>query len=283
MDISRFAMDTASIPGSLDEKLNALTEAGFSRVSLWAKDLVDERAGGLNAAVARVKRSGLTICSFEVLRDFEGLSGQFLDYKLEIAKSMMKMMHQVGADLLLVSSSTTPQATGDIELIARHLQLLATLATPLGIRIGYEALSWGRCVSDYRTAWQAVQLADRANFGLVLDSYHLMALGTPLEPLDAIPMDKVFLVQLADAMWDQMTPLDDLIENSRHHRFFPGEGEHSVAVTELVERLEGAGYRGPYAFEVVNDDYLQCPPNLVASRARKAADWLAARLEHASN
>jgi sugar phosphate isomerase/epimerase len=275
MELTRFAVDTASIAGALDEKLAALAGAGFTRVTLSAKDLVGERSGGLEHAVRQVRASGLTVSGFEALRDFEGLASPHLEYKLDIAKAMLKMMQGVGADLLLVSSSTTPYATGDLDVIAKHLQLLSTLATPLGIRIGYEALAWGRCINDYQSAWEAVKRADRENVGLVLDSFHVFAQDTPLAPLSEIPMEKVFLVQLSDAMWDFMSALDELIETSRHHRVFPGEGEHNVAMRELVQRLERAGYRGDYSFEVSNDDSLQCPPAQVAARARKAADWLA--------
>lgn len=278
MELNRFSLDTAFLSGTLDERLSAVRAAGFSRITLWAKELVEERAGGVNVAVQNVRKSGLHVSAFQVLRDYEGLSGEYLEAKLEVAKSMLKMMQQAGADLLIVSSSTAPYATADLELIAKQLQLLSTLAAPLGIRIGYEALSWGRWVSDYPTAWQAVQLADRANIGLVLGTFHLFAQDTPLEPLDHIPMDKLFLVQLSDAMWDFELALEELVETSRHHRVFPGEGEHSVAVSELVQRLERAGYRGNYAFEVSNDEFMQCPPEQVAARARKAADWLCAQV-----
>ena len=34
---------------------------------------------------------------------------------------------------------------------------------PLGVRIGYEALSWGRHVNEFTQSWDAVALADHAN------------------------------------------------------------------------------------------------------------------------
>ncbi|MDN0081711.1 sugar phosphate isomerase/epimerase [Crenobacter sp. SG2305] len=278
MDRTRFAIDTASLAGSLSEKLGAAADAGFTRVALRAKDLVSEQSGGLDGAVQCLHDSRLAVCGFEALRDFEGLAGRFLDYKIDIAKSMLRMMQQAGADLLLVSSSTSPQASGEPEVIAQHLRLLATLATPLGIRIGYEPLAWGRNVSDYQAAWRVVKLADRENVGLVLDSFHLFARGLPLDDMYRIPMDKLFLVQLSDAMCDYVPALDEMVEISLHHRFFPGEGEHSVALLEMVGRLEAAGYRGAYAFEVANDDYQQCPPALVARRAAQSVDWLVGKL-----
>ena len=91
---------------------------------------------------------------------------------------------------------------------------------------------------------------------------------------DAIPGGRIFLVQLADYLWD----LDDLIETARHRRVFPSEGNHNVAIVDLVGRIERAGYRGDYSFDVVNDDYAHLPAAAVAARGRKAATWLCAQV-----
>lgn len=165
--------------------------------------------------------------------------------------------------------------------IDADLALLATLATPLGIRIAYEALSWGRWVNEYPTSWEAVKLADRENVGLLIDSYHILVRGTSLKHLDEIPAEKVSLVQLSDYMWDYLPTVADIIETAWHHRVFPGERSYSPAVAEIVQRLDKAGYRGDYIFEVFNDDYLQCPPAVIAARARKSAAWLVERVSGA--
>ena len=55
---------------------------------------------------------------------------------------------------------------------------------------------------------------------------------------------------------------------------FPGEGVHSEGLEQFVTKLDALGYIGDYSFDVYNDDYLQIPPEVVAARARQAADWL---------
>jgi 2-keto-myo-inositol isomerase len=196
-----------------------------------------------------------------------------LDYKIDIARSMFDMMRSVDAPLLIVASTTSPYASGDARKIADDLAMLGTLAAPPGIRIAYGAQAWGRWINEYTTAWEAVKLTDHANVGLAIDSFHVLARGTSREAFDAIPGDKIFLVQLSDYLWD----LDDLIETARHRRVFPSEGNHNVAIVDLVGRIEGAGYRGEYSFDVVNDEYLHLPAPLVAARGRKAATWLCAQ------
>jgi sugar phosphate isomerase/epimerase len=274
MDASRFAIDTAPLQGSLQHKLQAMSDAGFSRLTLWAQDLMSEQEGGLAQTVRTVRHSGMKVIGFEALRDFEGMSGRFLEYKIDLAKTMMRMMQQVGAELLVVSATTSPNAVGDLETTAAHLRLLSTLATPLGIRIGFEPLAWGRYVHDYHAAWQVVEMVNRQNVGLVLDSFHLFARGIPLDDLYRMPMHKLFLVQLSDAMSDYLPLLEEMVHISRHQRSFPGEGVHSMAVVDMLVRLEMAGYQGNYAFEVANDEFLTQDAASVASRAARSVDWL---------
>ena len=83
--IDDFGMDTISLAGPLPAKLRAIREAGFSQVMLSARDLVGHEQG-VDAAIAAVRKSGLRVTGFQVLRDFEGLSGQMHEYKVDIAK-----------------------------------------------------------------------------------------------------------------------------------------------------------------------------------------------------
>ncbi|MBP7565181.1 MAG: sugar phosphate isomerase/epimerase [Burkholderiaceae bacterium] len=272
--ISGFGMDTITLAGPLEAKLAAMKGAGFSQVMLKANDLVGHPQG-LDAAVAAVRASGLRGTGFQVLRDFEGLSGHLHSYKIDIAKSMLQMCAALGCKVLLCCSSTSQHATGDMDHIARDLRKLAMLALPLGINIAYEGLSWGRTINEYTTAWDAVARADCPNLGLGLDSYHIFAAGTSLEYIEDIDPAKIFLVQLADFMWQETPTFQDRMTTARTFRVFPGEGVHSDALVDLVQRLDALGYRGDYSFEVFNDDYLNLPLPVVAERARKSAVWLA--------
>ena len=270
--LTRFAMNTNTLAGTLEEKLRAVKGAGFGAIVLSGADLVGHR-DGVEEAVELVIGSGLRVLAFQMLHDFEGLSGHMLDYKIDIARSMFDMMRSVDAPLLIVASTTSPYASGDARKIADDLAMLGTLAAPPGIRIAFGALAWGRWINEYTAAWEAVKLANHANVGLAIDSFHVLARGTSRESFDAIPGEKIFLVQLSDYLWD----LDDLIETARHRRVFPSEGNHNVAIVDLVGRVERAGYRGEYSFDVVNDEYLHLPAPSVAARGRKAATWLAAQ------
>ncbi len=268
-----FGMDTISLAGPLEAKLKAIRDAGFSQVMLSARDVVGHPEG-LDAAVQAVKNSGLRVTGFQVLRDFEGLSGHLHEYKIDIAKSMLEMCAALGSKVLLVCSSTSVHATQDIDHLAADLRKLAMLAVPLGIKVAYEGLSWGRTINEFTTAWDVVFRADAPNLGIGLDSFHMLATQTSLDELDILDPEKIFLVQLADFMWQKIHSVEERISTARQFRVFPAEGVHSEKTADLVTRLYKLGYRGDYSFEVFNDDYQQLPLPTVAARAWKSALWL---------
>jgi len=279
--LNGFGMDTITMAGSLEAKLDAMKRAGFSQVMLMARDLVGH-PGGVPAAVATVQASGLRPTGFQVLRDFEGLSDHLHDYKVDIARSMLEMCAATGSKVLLACSSTSRHATSDLDLIARDLKKLAMMALPLGIRVAYEGLSWGRTINEFTTSWDVVCRADCPNLGIGLDSFHIFAAKTSLDAIEDLDPERIFLVQLSDFMWNETPTFEERMTTARTFRVFPGEGVHSDELADLVLRLERIGYRGDYSFEVFNEDYQQLPLEVVAQRARKSALWLHEDVLHRS-
>jgi sugar phosphate isomerase/epimerase len=84
-------MNTVTLAGDLDAKLDAISNAGFHAIESWAKDLT-AHAGGVAAASRAVRNSGLRISSFQLLRDFEGLPDAMLHYKLDTVKPIMEWL-----------------------------------------------------------------------------------------------------------------------------------------------------------------------------------------------
>ena len=274
MKIDEFGMDTISLAGPLEAKLRAISGAGFGQVMLSARDIVGHPRG-IEAAVQAVKDSGLRGTGFQVLRDFEGLSGGLHAYKVDIAKSMIEMCASLGCKVLLACSSTSSHAASDTAALARDLRKLAMLAIPYGVRIAYEALSWGRTINRFMQAWEVVCAADCANLGMGLDSFHIFAAKDELDDLELLDPQRIYLVQLSDFMWQETPTFEERMTTARTFRVFPGEGVHSEQLARLVVELDRLGYRGDYSFEVFNDDYQQLPLPVVAERARRAAVWLA--------
>ena len=273
MIFSDFGMDTASLAGSLEVKLAAVRGAGFSQVMISAADVVGH-PGGVAAGIRAVRASGLRVTGLEALRDFEGLSGQLHAYKVDIAKALLDVCGELGGRSLLVEASTSTHSDPNADAVARDLRKLALLAIPLGIRIAFKGVPWSRTLRDFRAAGDLVFRTACPNLGLSIDAFDVLAAGAAQDDLDAIDPEQIFLVQLSDYMWQEMRSPEEQTSTATHFRVFPGEGAHSEGLAGFVTKLDAIGYIGDYSFDVYNDDYLQIPPEIVAARARQAADWL---------
>src|SRR5947207_1284939 len=183
MKFDDFGMDTASVAGTLERRLEAIAAAGFVQVMISAADIVGYPQG--SAAGERVVRdSGLRVTGFEALRDFEGLDGQLHRYKIDVAKSMLTVCRDVGSNLLLVEATTSTHAVPDVERTANDLNKLAVLAIPLGIRIAYKPRLGSRAAPDLATAADIMFHAACPNLGLAIDSFDLLVTRTDPEEID---------------------------------------------------------------------------------------------------
>jgi len=273
MKFDDFGMDTASVAGTLERRLEAIAAAGFVQVMISAADVVGHPQG--SAAGARVVRdSGLRVTGFEALRDFEGLDGHLHRYKVDVAKSMLTVCRDVGGDLLVVEATTSTHAVPDLERTVTDLNKLALLAIPLGIRIAYKPRVGSRTAADLAAASDIMFHAACPNLGLAIDCFDVLVTRSAIEEIDALDPQQIFLVQLSDFMWNTIRSTAEQQATATHFRVFPGEGAHSEALANLVRRLDKHGYDGDYSFDVYNDDYLQMPAADVAERARRASEWL---------
>ena len=273
MNFAAFGMDTASLAGTLERKLDVISATGFSQVMISATDIVGYSKG--SAAGARLVRdSGLRVTGFEALRDFEGLDGQLHNYKMDVAKSMLTVCRDLGGDLLLVEATTSTHAAQDVARTAKDLHKLAMLAIPLGIRIAYKPRLGSCTAADLATASDIVYHAACHNLGLAIDAFDILVAHTADEDIDALDPTQIFLVQLSDFMWNAIRTTAEQQATATHFRVFPGEGAHSEALAKLVRQLDNLGYGGDFSFDVYNDDYLQMPAETVAERARRSSEWL---------
>ncbi|MFF3442769.1 bifunctional sugar phosphate isomerase/epimerase/4-hydroxyphenylpyruvate dioxygenase family protein [Streptosporangium sp. NPDC002721] len=257
----RTSIATVSISGTLTEKLVAIAAAGFDGVEIFENDLL-VCPYSPEEIRARAADLGLGIDLYQPFRDFEAVPAPVLAANLERAERKFRVMERLGADLLLVCSNVSPAAIGDDALAAEQLRRLAERAAEHGIRIAYEALAWGRHVNEYLHAWRIVRMADHPNLGTCLDSFHILSRGSDPIGIEAIPGEKIFFLQLADAPLLAM----DVLQWSRHYRCFPGQG--TLNVTGLVQHVLNAGYTGPLSLEVFNDHFRQ------ADTARTARDGM---------
>jgi 4-hydroxyphenylpyruvate dioxygenase len=252
---------TVSLSGSLDEKLRAIAAAGFDAVEIFENDLLS--FNGSPRDVGQLCRDlGLAICAFQPFRDFEGMPEPQRTRNFARVARKFDLMTELQTDLLLVCSNISPASLGGIDRAAADFHALGELAASHGMRVGFEALAWGRHVNDYRDAWEIVRRAGHASIGIILDSFHALAPGFPITAIHSIPADRIFLVQLADAPRLGL----DVLSWSRHFRCFPGQGD--LPVKAFMEAVLATGYDGTWSLEIFNDQFRS------GSAVRTATDGL---------
>jgi 4-hydroxyphenylpyruvate dioxygenase len=263
----RKAIATVSMSGTLREKLEAIAAARFDGYELFEPDLINysgspKELGALSADL------GLACELYQPFRDFEGLPDAVFKRNLTRAERKFDVMQDLGAQLMLVCSNTRPDALPEPERAAEQLYALAERAAKRNVRIGFEALAWGRHVNLFRQAWAIVKRANHPHLGLILDSFHTLSLKDDPSGIAQIPGDKIFFMQLADAPLLVM----DVLQWARHYRNFPGQGQFDLETFfELVLR---AGYTGPMSLEVFNDLFRESPNRGTAIDAMRSLVYL---------
>ncbi|MGC7094548.1 bifunctional sugar phosphate isomerase/epimerase/4-hydroxyphenylpyruvate dioxygenase family protein [Amycolatopsis lurida] len=259
----RTAIATVCLSGTLEDKLAAASAAGFDGVEIFENDLLASRLSpaGIRRHCADL---GLSIDLYQPFRDFEAVPPELFRANLRRAARKLDLMAELGTGTVLVCSSVSADAVDDDELAAEHLHALAELAGERGMRIAYEALAWGRFVNTYQRSWRIVRRAAHPALGLCLDSFHILSVGGDPAAIRTIPGEKIFFVQLADAPRLAM----DVLQWSRHHRLFPGQGEFDL--TAFTGHVLATGYAGPLSLEVFNDVFRQADPRLAAVDAMRS-------------
>lgn len=246
---------TVALSGTLPQKLEAIAAAYFDGVEIFEPNL--RSFEGTPRDVGRIAASlGLTIDLFQPLRDFEGVPDSEFHRSLARAEAAFDVMGELDARLLLVCSNAGENASGDVERAATQLFQLAERAAQRGIRIGYEALAWGKHVYRFDQAFRIVERANHPNLGLILDSFHTLVRPEAWSGVAELPANRIFFLQLGDAPRIDTDPLT----LRRHHSRLPGQGDLGVA--GFLRAVLATGYAGNLSIEVFNEQTSEPPKEM---------------------
>jgi 4-hydroxyphenylpyruvate dioxygenase len=259
----RKGIATVSISGSLVVKLEAIAAAHFDSVELFDADVVASPCRPEEIA-QRCADLGLGIDLFQPLRDVVGLSPEVFQDRLRFARAKFELMERLGATRALLCSAVHPDSVDDPQLTAEQLGVVGDVAAEHGFTLAYEALAWGTHVNRFRQSLDIVELVDRPHVGVAVDTFHMLARGDGAEALAGLDGDRIAFVQIADAHRLSM----DVLEWSRHHRCFPGQG--ALDVESVVGAAVEAGYRGPLSLEVFSDIVREAEPRDTARDAMRS-------------
>ncbi len=267
----RKGIATLSVRGRLLDKLPAIAEAGFDGVEIFDNDLVACPVSPAEVA-RRCADLGLAVDLFQPVRDVAGVAPEKFPDTLHRVTAKLAVAQELGAPVVLVCSHVGADSVDDVDLLAEQLRAVGDAAAERGLLVAFEALAWGRHVNRVGQAWEAVRRADHPAVTLAVDTFHMLARGDDGTALAGVPGDRIGFLQVADG------PLLDMsvLEWSRHHRCFPGQGTLDVA--GVVGATLAAGYRGPVSLEVFSDVVREADPAVTARDGFRSLVFLEDRL-----
>ncbi len=267
MNQGRFSFNSANMTGPIADRLTAMEAAGYASTTLWPADLFVHFEDP-EATIARIRESPVAVSAYQCVRDLEGAPAEVKRRKMAMAKQFIDQMKLVGCDTLVLCSNVNDDVDRDWARAVTDLQAIGELAREHGTRIAFEPICYGGWINTYIKGWELVRDVDHSHVGLVLDAAHIFLPETPLQPIERIPGDKIFLLELNDFPATQF----DKRELLRNYRLFPGEGVRPLR--DLLDRVETTGYAGPISLEVFNARYRAADPAFVARRGMHALEVL---------
>lgn len=211
---------------ALDHKIRAAAQAGFAGIEIVFSDLerfgqsnglsLFEGASRINAICAENDLSIISLAPFE---NYKGDQSPLID-RLRKATRWIEVARILRASFLQIPAHYGADAIGNYDVILGELRQLCDLASskhPL-VSIAYEPMSWSTHHSTWESALKLVESVDRDNFGLCLDTFHILTKlwADPFAPSgqypdaeellrDSLrrfvrdcPLEKIFFVQLSD-------------------------------------------------------------------------------------
>lgn len=202
------------------ERLAPARAAGFTAVSVWPGDM---RGLDPKDVCQAAQNEGLFVSEVELItnwlpRHAEGQSefGQALTRMT--AQRVLPLAEALGASV--VSTAELFGLPFDLDSIAGHFGTLCDEAADRNLSIALEFVPTGG-VPGLREAMQIVERAGRRNGGLMVDAWHFFRSNSSLQDLASVPGDRIFSIQLNDAV---AAPEADL-SFGMLNRLMPGDGE----------------------------------------------------------
>ncbi|KZL64212.1 xylose isomerase-like tim barrel [Colletotrichum incanum] len=304
-----FASCSIGLPRhTLEQKLDAISAAGFNGIELSFPDLQSFASRHLNkgdiadddyASLCDAGKLVRELCEQKklqimVLQPFANFEGWPKGSKeredaFQRAKGWMDIMSAVGTDMLQVGSSDSPGITSSIGELVADLAELADLLATRGFRIAYENWCWATHAPTWKDVWKIVQLANRPNLGLCLDTFQSaggewgdpttasgrietgglgekelrMSYEISLQELaKTVPPEKVYFLQISDA-YKVEPPLENKTDESglrprgrwsHDHRPLPYDGGY-LPILQFLEAVMSTGFRGWLSVEVFDGKF----------------------------
>jgi sugar phosphate isomerase/epimerase len=233
-------------PFPFKDRVEAAARAGFKGFGLHYEDtMVTQSKIGFAEMRRILQDNGIKYLEIEFLLDWYRT-----DEKRMESDKFRRQLLEVSAELGMRDIKVGPgfhETHADVPRMADEFAKLCQEAAVYGADIVLEIMPWSN-VRTIDTGLAIVSGADQPNGGLLIDIWHIARGNIPYADIQKIPTRYIKAVEVDDA--PKVPPIDDLWEETIHHRELPGEGE--LGVPAFLREIRAAGYRGVYGTEILS-------------------------------
>lgn len=233
-------------PFPFKDRVEAAARAGFKGFGLHYEDTIATQSKIGFAEMKRIiKGNGIKYLEIEFLLNWYGTG----EKRVESDKFRRQLL-EVSAELGMRDIKVGPgfhETHADVPLMADQFAKLCQEAAVYGADIVLEIMPWSN-VRTIDTGLAIVSGADQPNGGLLIDIWHIARGNIPYADIQKIPARYIKAVEVDDA--PKVPPIDDIWEDTIHHRELPGEGE--LDVPAFLREIRAAGYKGVYGTEILS-------------------------------
>lgn len=246
----------------------AARDAGFDCIEIWAAKLREFLKTSTTAHLKRLLEdanlepwsiNSIEHITFRSTKDYEKIKAECAEYCAVAAA--------IDCPFVVVVPGRFPEngATRDriIDESVRVLRELAQIADEHGVALAFEFLGQTDCtVQTVELCHEIVELTNRPNVAMVIDTFHFYAGGSTFESIRAINPDQIAIFHINDA---EDLPREQLTDA---HRLYPGLG--ILPIREIKRELDRIGYDRVVSIEIFRPEYWDKDPAEVAREARAA-------------
>jgi 2-keto-myo-inositol isomerase len=255
------------MPYSLVEDVEAAARAGFDAVEIWHRKLVTYLTDHSVTDLRNLLRSnGLAVAAICPLivqfGDGAAAAREAIARAADVAAAID--CPTILVCLAAPDPSFPPQEA--LEFAATETARAADVAAARGINLAIEPLGRHPLVPGPREALAIVELADRPNVGIMLDTFHYYKSDVSFADIAAIPIDKLLIVHVNDCEDLPRAELRDA------HRLYPTLGV--IPAAHMLKLLRDGGYVGYLSVEIFRDEYWQRPIDEITRQSKVYLDKL---------
>jgi len=253
-----------TMKASLWTDIEVAKAAGYELIEIWAAKLdkaIEEK--GLPAVKKALADSGvkpwainsIEHISFRTAADEKGVKDR--------CKQLTDIALEIGCPNIVVVPGFAPKGATEKTIIDESCRILHDLSDIAGPKVGlaYEFIGGqGLSVGTLGEDKKVIQACNRANVGLVIDTFHFYAGNSSFADFEGLDPKKVFIFHINDA---EDLPRADLRDS---HRLYPGLG--ILPLKEILANLKRIGYSSMASIEIFRPEYWDQDPLAVAKAGR---------------